>query len=84
LKIAGREYVTGLDRNDQHLVAHLYKGSFDKVGRPMCARGWNRLNGHGYSIFRNCGKDRICKVCLRRAHAKRPGVRERDRVTRWM
>ena len=83
MKIAGREYVTGLDRNDQHLVAHLYKGTFDRVGLPMCARGWNRLNGHGWSIFRNCG-ERICKVCLRRANMKLPGVRELDRPTRWL
>ncbi len=83
MRIAGREYVKGLDRNEQQLVAHLYKGRFDNVGRPMCARGWNRLNGRGYSIFRNCG-DRICKVCLRRAKAKLPGVKEIDRPTKWL
>lgn len=83
MRIAGRSYITGLDRNEQQLVAHLYRGTFDNPGNPMCARGWNRLNGHGYSIFRNCG-DRICKVCMRRASTRRPPVRELDRTTKWL
>lgn len=83
MTVVGRKYVTGLDRNDQHLVAHLYKGTFDNVGRPMCVRGWNRSDGQGYSIFRNCG-NRICKVCMRRAREKKPGVKSRFRKTRWI
>lgn len=83
MEIAGREYITGLDRNDQHLVAHLYCGEFNEPGDPMCARGWNRSDGEGYSIFRNCG-DRICKVCLRRAEENRTPVASVKRKTRWL
>lgn len=83
MEIAGREYITGLDRNDQHLVAHLYMGTFDKTGDPMCARGWNRSDGEGYSIFRNCG-DRICKICMRRAEEKRDPIASVKRKTRWI
>jgi hypothetical protein len=84
VKIAGREYVTGLDRNDQHFVAHLYRGKFDDPGNPMCARGWNRCDGLGWSIFRNTEQERICKVCLRRAEEKRDPVASVKRKTRWI
>lgn len=84
MNISGREYITGLDRNDQHLVSHLYYGKFSDPGDPMCVRGWNRCDGQDYSIFRNCGQDRICKVCLRRAAQKRDPVPSRERKTRWL
>ena len=83
--IKRRQYVTGLDRNDQHLVAHLYRGTFNNVGDPMCLRGWNRSDGEGWSIFRNnVGSAGICKVCLRRAHQKLNPVPSRPRKTRWI
>jgi hypothetical protein len=84
MEIAGREYVTGQDRNESAVVAHLYKDSFSKVGNPMCVRGWNRVNGSGYSIFRNLSNVHICKVCLRRANAKLPGVKSVERKTKWL
>ena len=78
-------YITGLDRNDQHLVAHLYKGTFGDPGLPMCVRGWNRSDGEEYSIFRNnIGDSRICKICSRRALAGKEGVPSRKRKTRWL
>lgn len=83
MEIAGREYVSGLDRNDQHLIAHLYLGDFSDPGEPMCARGWNRSDGEAYSIFRNCG-DEICKICLRRAEKGLLPVKSRHRKTRWL
>lgn len=82
--IAGRSYVTGLDRNEQRQRVHLYKGTFQRVGNPMCWRGWNRLNGHGYSIFRNVLGEGVCLVCLRRALAKMLPVRSSDRKTKWL
>jgi hypothetical protein len=83
--IARRLYTTGLDRNDQHLVAHLYRGGFNNVGDPMCARGWNRCDGAGFSIFRNTPSEAgLCKVCLRRAAAKRAPVKSVVRKTRWI
>lgn len=78
-------YITGLDRNDQHLVAHIYKGPYSNPEGPMCARGWNRANGHGFSIFRNnVGDAGVCNVCLRRLLAGKPSVPPRDRKTRWL
>jgi len=78
-------YIEGLDRNDQHLVAHLYKGTMSNPGLPMCGRGWNRSDGSGYSIFRgNVGKAGICKICIRRALAGKDGVPSRKRKTRWI
>jgi hypothetical protein len=84
MKIAGREYVTGQDRNEPTVVAHLYRGAFDNVGDPMCARGWNRLDGQGYSIFRNLHDVRICKTCTRRAKAKLPPAPRLHRKTKWI
>ena len=84
MKIARREYVTGLDRNDQHLVAHLYRGTFANVGNPMCARGWNRTDGASYSIFRNIDHAQICKICVRRAAKKLDSIKSAQRKTRWV
>lgn len=85
MKILDREYVTGLDRNDQHLVTHLYTGTYANTGNPMCARGWNRCDGEGYSIFRNnVGRAGICKICMRRAKDKRDPVKSATRKTRWI
>ena len=84
VRIAGRHYITGRDRNEDDAVAHLYRGNFENPGNPMCVRGWNRLDGHGWSIFRNLPDVRICKVCLRRAREKREPVKERTRVTKWI
>jgi len=84
MKIAEVDYIVGLDRNDQHLVAHLYKGTFSEPGLPMCLRGWNRSDGVGYSIFRNQPCVRICKICRRRAAEGKDGVPSRKRKTRWI
>lgn len=78
-------YISGLDRNDQHLVAHLYKGTFSEPGLPMCVRGWNRSNGSGYSIFRgDVGEAGVCRICERRALAGKDGVASRKRRARWI
>lgn len=72
-------YITGLDRNNQDTVAHLYEGTFDEPGNPMCRRGWNRRDGHGFSIFRNnVGRKGICKVCMRRALKGLKGVEAKE------
>lgn len=84
MEIMGKEYVVGLDRNDQHLVAHLYRGTFGYPGRPMCVRGWNRSDGCSYSIFRNQYGPGICKICMRRAEKGLEPVESRHRKTRWI
>ena len=69
-------YITGLVRDpgaDKTKVAHLYKGDFSDPGLPMCRRGWNR--GDEYSIWRNnVGEKGVCRICLRRAAAGKPGI----------
>lgn len=80
----GRLYVLGQDRNEQQAVSHLYRGRYSEVGDPMCARGWNRSDGQGYSIFRNCAGAAICQVCLRRALQKRDPVKPVKRKTKWL
>lgn len=58
------------DTDDNHKVTHLYKGTFDDPGWPMCKRGWNREDGTEYSIWRNnVSKGGICQICLRRTLA---------------
>jgi hypothetical protein len=78
MHIEGVEYITGMFRGDngENMVTHLYKGSFNNMGLPMCSRGWQRkcydedgnLEDWEYSIFRNNVSSKgICQVCLRRA-----------------
>lgn len=70
-------YIPGVYRGDggENKVTHLYKGTFDDPGLPMCLNGWNGINHEDYSIFRNnISKKGICKVCLRRANANFDGV----------
>ena len=83
-KINGKEFIVGQDRNEDEAVAHLYDGTFTDPGNPMCVRGWNRSDGEGYSIFRNSGYKRICKVCLRRAAEGKASVPSRKRKTKWL
>ena len=82
MKIQDVEYIIGQDRNDGTLVAHLYKGTMNDPGDPMCVRGWNRSSGKGYSIFRNICTGGICMICLRRAVKKKPSVPSCKRKTR--
>ncbi len=69
-----KKYIPGQDRDPQkNVVTHLYHGTFNEPGLPMCKRGWNR--GDGYSIWRNnIGDKGICKVCARRAAKGLEGV----------
>lgn len=73
-----KEYVTGVFRGDNgdKKVTHLYQGTFNEPGYPMCSRGWQikqydkngNVKYYGYSIFRNnVSKTGICSVCLKRA-----------------
>ncbi len=79
------DYVTGMFRGDggDRMVTHLYKGSFDDPGFPMCARGWQRkfynkrgkLVDYEYSIFRNnLSSAGLCKICERRANKNLPPI----------
>lgn len=76
-------YVIGLVRDplpENRKVAHLYKGTFNDPGDPMCSRGWNRDDGASYSIWRGqVGEVGICLVCRRRAKSGLPPVPSRLR-----
>lgn len=68
-------YISGVDRSPEgkRKATHLYKGTFESPGLPMCPKGWNR--GDGYSIWRNNISDYgLCRVCSRRAKQKLKGV----------
>ena len=70
-------YIPGSDRseNEHKRVTHLYKGTFNDPGLPMCRNGWNRDNGESYSILRNSvSKKGICRICLARANQGADGV----------
>jgi hypothetical protein len=84
MNINGIEYVIGQDRNEDKVVAHLYRGTFSDPGEPMCARGWNRGNGSGYSIFRGVCTGGVCMICLRRASKKLNPIPSRKRKTKWI
>jgi len=59
-------YIIGLIREENaasRYVSHIYKGTFNDPGDPMCKKGWNR--GSYYSIWRNNLGKNICKVCLK-------------------
>ena len=80
-------YILGLGRDvPPPRLAHLYQGTFSSPGNPMCAWGWNRSNGHSYSIFRGHeGVGGVCKICWRRAKAGKNGVRDnRERRTKYL
>lgn len=76
--------IVGQDRNEPDAVAHIYDGHFDDPGQPLCARGWNRNDGFGYSIFRGVSTGGICKVCERRHAEGKMGVPPRERKTKWL
>ena len=63
-------YLFGLRRYPPAKISHLYTGSFNNVGKPMCKRGWTYPDRSGFSIFRgNQGENGTCDICLRRADA---------------
>lgn len=69
-------YIPGLGRYYPHpKIAHLYKGTFDDPGLPMCRHGFNRDDGTSYSIWRNQqGEDGVCGICLRRSQKGKDGM----------
>ena len=75
-------YIVGLGRNYPYpKIAHLYEGTFDNPGYPMCKRGWNRDNGQSYSIWRGVmGDGGICRICWRRAKKGLRGVKPKGEM----
>ncbi len=74
-----RTYIIGQGRGNEGYdlceETHIYEGTFQKPGYPLCLRGWNRDYGTAYSIFRGVeGKLGVCKVCEARAAKNLPGI----------
>lgn len=84
IQIRKYKMILGQDRNEPDAVTHIYEGNYNDPGRPYCARGWNRDNGYGYSIFRGLSTGCICKICSRRYEEGRDPVEPRDRKTKWL
>jgi hypothetical protein len=78
------DYWIGMGRNpgEQFGRSHLYH---IETELPMCGYGWNRNDGHGYSIFRgHTGSKGLCKICQKRAAKGLPGVEEWPHKTKWI
>jgi hypothetical protein len=82
-----RQYIWGQDRNEPNAAAHRYEvppGSPMSPLGPMCARGWNRDDGFGFSIFRGIITGPPCLTCLKREGKKLGYVEPRERKTKWL
>ncbi len=78
-------YIVGQCRNSDDVIAHYYEQDDRGNLTPMCARGWNRDGGFGFSIFRGCtGNKGVCNVCTRRVIQGLHGVKPKKRTTRWL
>ena len=79
-------YRAGEDRGDDTALSHTYAMTSAGHLWPMCEYGWNRSNGHRYSIFRGSpGSEGDCKLCRANVAAgKRPVVRPRGHKTKWL
>jgi hypothetical protein len=69
--IYGRNRVPNIDPSSKNKV-HIYDGTFDSPGKPLCPHGWNR--GDHYSILREGEVDTsstkptdVCNICWRKA-----------------
>ena len=72
-------YIEGLARHGNPQKSHLFKGTFNDPGKPMCQFGYDRPDG-SYSIARgNRGKKGVCKICLARARKGEEGVDYKER-----
>jgi hypothetical protein len=84
-----REFIEGTCRNDQDKVrSHLYEVTYDPeyTLTPMCGYGWNRSDGHSFSIFRGHGSSRgTCKLCEANVAANKPSLKDGwDHKTKWL
>lgn len=68
-KLQAVGFLLGLERSpdsDKKHLSHIYRGSMQDVGEPMCPKGYNR-GKEGFSIWRNNIGLGICRNCLKRA-----------------
>lgn len=59
-------YRAGSCRNNERATSHTYAMMMSGDLWPMCGYGWNRSDGHSFSIFRGKpGSQGNCKICER-------------------
>lgn len=79
-------YRSGQCRNTDDALSHTYAEMDNGELWPMCGYGWNRSNGHRFSIFRGTpGSQGDCLICMRNVAAKKPPVCEGfEHKTKWL
>lgn len=79
-------YRSGQCRNSNGAMSHTYAEMSDGELWPMCGYGWNRSDGHRFSIFRGSpGTEGDCLICRRNVAKKKAPVMEGfDHKTRWL
>lgn len=88
MKVIG--YRAGSCRNaaayGESQASHTYAMMDDGELFPMCGYGWNRSDGHGFSIFRDApGTEGNCKLCRKNVAAgKLPVFDGFPHKTRWI
>lgn len=75
----------GSCRNNDRALSHTYAETADGLF-PMCGYGWNRSDGHRFSIFRGPpGTEGDCLLCRKNLRAGKPPVRDGfTHKTRWI
>lgn len=79
-------YRSGQCRNEERATSHTYAMMDDGELWPMCGYGWNRSNGHRYSILRGTpGTEGDCLICRKRVAAKlAPIIDGWEHKTKWL
>lgn len=79
-------YRSGQCRNNDKALQHTYAEMEDGELWPMCGYGWNRSDGHRFSIFRGSpGTQGDCLLCRKNVAAGKPPVAEGfDHKTKWL
>lgn len=67
-------------------ITHTYAMMEDGNLFPMCGYGWNRSDGHAFSILRKTpGSQGSCKLCQKNVAAGKPPLFEGwEHKTRWL
>lgn len=79
-------YRSGQCRNNPSALTHTYAMMSDGELWPMCGYGWNRSNGHRFSILRGSpGTEGDCKLCRKNVLAgKMPMIDGFTHKTKWI
>lgn len=79
-------YRSGSCRNSDDALSHTYAMMDNDDLWPMCEYGWNRSDGHAFSIFRGSpGTEGDCRICRKRVAARlQPIFAPRGHRTKWI